>query len=398
MTHVCRYCPWTPSHLFLGDRTGFCTGILDLYDEAKKCEMDTVGGLRLDKFLLVVADTVKWLERMGAHYPYVKCWGLLFRGCLERRLGRFQKALKLLVEGVQAATASNSTACICYLWLELGVCEERLAMAAKAGHATGSKTSQKRPSLRSTAGSVARDAGGEGGGAVVRPETGAVLGGAGAGDFIRAFNHAADMAQEAGMERIVVKAAEKLRAHGITWQGVGGVGGLDVGGEGGGVGSLGVTSQGSRSVATRASEFGTTTAFGTTSAFGTSAASRPGSQIGTQGSGFSRGGSGTRKQTLRKNGGGEGGGGVTQTNLLKALDKADPHNTSRRGSLRSKRGTGGSTNGGGLGATGLGLGGTGLGLGGTGLFAAAAAEAREGTGARKGSIGRLGSGLTLAEG
>ena len=67
---------------------------------------------------------MKFLEALGGYAAFVLPWSLLFRECVLRRENKAGAALKVILEGIEAASKSSSRACLNYLWLEKGFCQE----------------------------------------------------------------------------------------------------------------------------------------------------------------------------------------------------------------------------------------------------------------------------------
>ena len=167
---------WTPSHLYMGDRLGSTFGFLEVFDYAEATGNTSIGGVSVKEVLGYVIVNTKFLEGLGKSYAYVLPWSLLFRGCVLRRENKAGVALKVILEGIEAASKSSSRACLSYLWLEKGLCQEK----------------------------------GKGLGAAVHVE-----GGGGGGGCVKSYNTSVDLAVDSGMHAIAAKGRRQLRGFGI---------------------------------------------------------------------------------------------------------------------------------------------------------------------------------------
>ena len=126
-----KKCRWTPNHLFLSDRSGSTLGFLEMWDFGVAEKKKVVGGVSMGEVMKMIVDNVKFLEKLGKHSNYCKAWALWGRGCVLRRLGRHTEALKVVMEGIEAASRTNSRSCLGALWLERGYCEDSLGAAGE---------------------------------------------------------------------------------------------------------------------------------------------------------------------------------------------------------------------------------------------------------------------------
>ena len=192
-----KKCKWQQTHLFLGDRATSTLGFLELYDWARTEGRKELGGTRLADVMKMVVDNVKFLEKLGTSYNYVLCWALLFRGCVLRRQGKAGKALHVLVEGVEAASSTNSRACLCYLWLERGYCEETLGVGATRRRGRESSMVERQTSKRESSSVTISGEGGNG------------------EDCVASYMLAMDIAKESNMDFVWNRGRDKLVAKGL---------------------------------------------------------------------------------------------------------------------------------------------------------------------------------------
>jgi len=178
---------WVPSHMYTGDRVGSTFGFLEIFDHAEATGKTSIGGVELKDVLGFVIVNCKFLEGLAATSAYVLPWALLFRGCVLRRENRAGEALKVILQGIEAASKSSSRACLSYLWLEKGLCQEK------------------------GKGSVKRDKPGKG-----SFNSGAPVLGEGEGEeCVRSYNTSVDLAMDCGLHAIAAKGRKQLRGLGI---------------------------------------------------------------------------------------------------------------------------------------------------------------------------------------
>lgn len=94
---------WVKTYIWTTDRVAATASHLDLYDWAVTAQRETLGGMESRQLLVWVGESTKFLEGLAKTFMYVRPWALTLRGCLQRRKGKLQAAMRSFAEGEEAA-------------------------------------------------------------------------------------------------------------------------------------------------------------------------------------------------------------------------------------------------------------------------------------------------------
>jgi tetratricopeptide (TPR) repeat protein len=189
-------------HLFLGDRASATWALWEFYDWSKKQVSKSDGKSIIsssvqNQLMAAIIQNTKFIEMLGKRHPWARCWGMLFRGCLLRRLGKTSSAIQVLTNGIEAANRSSSRVCLALLWLERGHCDKEKELKESGSFSSGNF-------VRGTAATPTKSK-------LSKFKTSAtIVVGAERGDYLKSFKTAAEVAKSCGLIAIHEQATKHI--------------------------------------------------------------------------------------------------------------------------------------------------------------------------------------------